>query len=42
MLSKVSKNRANELEQELKDLFTTAKENNLVHDVINTKIKFDL
>ncbi|MDH7912328.1 Abi family protein [Winogradskyella sp. SYSU M77433] len=42
MLSKVSKNRANELEQELKDLFTAAKENNLVHDVINTKIKFDL
>ena len=42
MLSKVSKNRANELEQELKDLFTTAKENNLVHDVINSKIKFDL
>lgn len=42
ILSKVSKNRANELEQDLKKLFLKAKENTLVHDVINSKIKFDL
>lgn len=42
ILSKVSKNRADELEQDLKDLFLKAKENKLVHDVIEAKIKFDL
>lgn len=42
ILSKVSKNRANELEQDLKDLFQKAKDNNLVNDVINSKIQFDL
>ena len=42
ILSKVSKNRANELEQDLKDLFQKAKDNNLVNDVINSKIQLDL
>lgn len=42
ILSKVSKNRANDLELDLKELFLKAKENNLVHDVIQSKIKFDL
>lgn len=42
MLSKVSKNRADELEVELKSLFNKAKENKLVEGIINSKIKLDI
>jgi abortive infection bacteriophage resistance protein len=42
ILSKVSKNRANDLEQELKSLLASASENELVKNIINSKIKFDL
>ena len=42
ILSKVSKNRANDLEQELRDLLASASENVLVKNIINSKIKFDL
>ena len=42
ILSKVSKNRANDLEQELKNLLETSSENELVKNIINSKIKFDL
>lgn len=42
ILSKVSKNRANDLEQELKNLLASASENELVKNIINSKIKFDL
>ncbi len=42
ILSKVSKNRANDLEQELKNLLESASENELVKNIINSKIKFDL
>lgn len=42
VLSKVSNNRANELEVELKKLFTEAQENEIVDRIIQSKIKFDL
>ena len=42
ILSKVSKNRANDLEQEIKILLETTSENELVKNIINSKIKFDL
>lgn len=42
ILSKVSLNRANELEKELQSLFSKAKENVLVDGIIKSKIKFDI
>lgn len=42
ILSKVSKNRALELECELQTLFNKSKENKLVENIIKTKIKFDI
>ena len=42
ILSKVSKNRATDLELELKSLMSTASENDVVKNIINSKIKFDL
>ncbi len=42
ILSKVSINRANELENELQTLFAKARENELVDGIINSKIKFDI
>ena len=42
ILSKISKNRANELEMDLKTLFTKAQKNEIVDRIINTKIKFDI
>lgn len=42
VLSKVSKNRANDLELELKELIKNASNNELVNKMINSKIKFDL
>lgn len=41
-LSKVSKNRANELEVELQKLFATAQENEIVDRIIKSEIKFDI
>lgn len=42
MLSKVSKNRANDLEQEIKQIIENAKRNELVKNIINSKIMFDI
>jgi len=42
VLSKVSKNRANDLERELQSLFASASENELVDGITKSKIKFDL
>jgi len=42
ILSKVSMNRANDLEEELKSIFAKSSENNLVDGIIKSKIKFDL
>lgn len=42
ILSKVSKNRANDLEQELQCLLANASQNELVKNIINSKIKFDI
>lgn len=42
ILSKVSKNRATDLELELKSLMSTTSENDIVKNIINSKIKFDL
>ncbi len=42
ILSKVSKNRATDLEVELKKLLDEASENELVKNIINSKIKFDM
>lgn len=42
ILSKISVNRANELEQKIKDVITTAQANPLLKDIIDNKIKFDL
>lgn len=42
IISKVSKNRAVDLESELKSLLANASENELVKNIINSKIMFDL
>lgn len=42
ILSKVSNNRANDLEMDLKKLFITAQENKIVDNIIKNKIKFDM
>lgn len=42
ILSKVSKNRAHDLEQEVKTLLESASKNELVKNIINSKIAFDL
>lgn len=42
ILSKVSKNRSSDLELELKSLLTNASQNDLVKNIINSKIKFDM
>lgn len=42
VLSKVSKNRANDLEIQLQSLFASASKNELVDGIIKSKIKFDL
>jgi abortive infection bacteriophage resistance protein len=42
ILSKISKNRANDLEDELKLLFDRASDNKLVDGIIKSKIKFDI
>ena len=42
ILSKVSKNRAVELQGALQDLFVTAQGNELVNGIIQSKIKFDI
>lgn len=42
ILSKVSINRADELEKELQTLFESARENELVNGIIDSKIKFDI
>lgn len=42
ILSKVSKNRAYDLEQEVKSLLANASQNELVKNIINSKIKFDM
>lgn len=42
ILSKVSKNRANDLESELQLLFANASRNELVNEIIKSQIKFDL
>jgi abortive infection bacteriophage resistance protein len=42
ILSKVSANRSNDLEQEIKNLLASASHNELVKNIINSKIKFDL
>lgn len=42
ILSKISKNRADELEVELKKLFKDTQENEIVDRVIKSKIKFDM
>ena len=42
ILSKISNNRSLELEEELKQLFVKAKENEFVDRIINSKIKFDI
>ena len=42
VLSKVSKNRANELEIKLKELFSNISNNEIVNNLLISKIKFDL
>jgi abortive infection bacteriophage resistance protein len=42
ILSKISKNRANELESELQELFSKSCENELVNSIVKSKIKFDI
>lgn len=42
ILSKVSNNRANDLEMDLKKLFIKAQENKIVDNIIKNKIKFDM
>lgn len=42
VLSKVSRNRADELEEKLKDLFVTSLSNKALKEIIDTHICFDL
>jgi len=42
ILSKVSQNRADELETKIKDLINKSKANNVLNNIIETKIGFDI